>query len=241
MMAFEDILRTHFGNVLTETDLVKKTYKALAKFGFSDDNSIAAICVCRDEISQPLRGIIRRVWGEAFNLSSLGGMFFAGKTALRAAMHHSPKQDGKERYVYYALPHIAIDEEGRMGFCRRKGIEESHACGALCGFLGELQEKKVNVSIDDGDAEQSHLKMRLLREIPYGHVPDLLELTRIAQKVILSDIEKAINLIVDTKKSDYALITGIQIHGPENNYIWPAKCYAVVDELVYELTQHIQE
>jgi hypothetical protein len=240
-MAFEDILSAHFGRVLTEVDFVKKTYKALAKFGFSDDNSIAAICVCRDEISQPLRGIIRRVWGEAFNLSSLGGMFFAGKTALRAAMHHSPKEDGKERYVYYALPHIAIDEEGRMGFCRRKGIEESHACGALCGFLGELQEKKVNVSIDDEDAEQSHLKMRLLKEIPYGHVPDLLELTRIAHRVILSDIEKAINSIVDTRKSDYALITGIQIHGPENNYIWPAKCYAVVDELVYELTQYLQE
>ena len=240
-MAFEEILSKHFGGVLTEADFVKKTYRALAKFGFSDDNSIAAICVCRDEISQPVMGIVKRVWGEAFNLSSLGGMFFAGKTALRAIMHHSPREDGRERYIYYALPHIAIDEDGRLGFCRRKGIEESHACGALCSFLAELQEKKVNISIDDEDAEQGHLKMRLLKEIPYGHVPDLLELTRIAQKVILSDIEKAINSIVDTKNSDYALMTGIQVHGPEENYIWPATCYAVIDELRYELTQHLQK
>ena len=42
-------------------------------------------------------------------------MFFAGKTALKAAMHHAPEGSGKERYVYYAMPHIAIDEEGRMG------------------------------------------------------------------------------------------------------------------------------
>jgi hypothetical protein len=238
-MEFEDVLRVHFDKVLTEVDFVRKTYKALEKFGFSDDNSIAAICVCRDEISQPLGSIIKHVWGEAFNLSSLGGMFFAGKTALKAVMHHSPRESGKERYVYYAMPHIAIDEEGRMGFCRRKGIEESHACGALCGFLGELQEKKLIVSIDDEDAEQSHLKMRLLKEIPYGQVPDLLELTRIAQRVILMDIEKAILAAVDRKKSDYALITGIQIHGPENNYVWPAKCYAVIDELTYELTQYL--
>ena len=239
-MGYEEILSRHFARIFTEVDFVKKTYDALRKFGFNDDNSIAAICVCRDEISQPLRSIIKHVWGEAFNLSSLGGMFFAGKTALKAAMHHSPKEGGKERYVYYAMPHIAIDEDGRMGFCRRKGIEESHACGALCGFLGELQEKKVNVSIDEEDAEQSHLKMRLLKEIPYGHVPDLLELTRIAQKAIFADIEKAIISTVDTKKSDYALITGIQIHGPENNYVWPARCYAVIDELLYELTQHFQ-
>ena len=165
-------------------------------------------------------------------------MFFAGKTALKAAMHHSPKEGGRERYVYYALPHIAIDEEGRLGYCRRKGIPESMACGALCGFLGELGEKKINVSIDEGDIEQSHLKMRLLKKIPYGFVPDLLELTRIAQKALLSDLEKAINSVVDTKKSDYALITGIQIHGPESNYVHPDSCYAIIDELRYELTQH---
>lgn len=237
-MGFEEVLKNYFDNVYTEVEFVKKTYNALRKFGFNDDNSIAAVCVCRDEISQSIRSIVKHVWGEAFNLSGLGGMFFAGKTALKAAMHHSPNEGGRERYVYYAFSHIAIDEEGRMGYCRRKGIPESMACGALCGFLGELSEKKIDVSIDEGDIEQSHLKMRLLKEIPYGSVPDLLELTRIAQKVILADLEKAINSVVDTKKSDYALITGIQVHGPENTYVQPGTCYAMIDELWYELTQH---
>ena len=69
-------------------------------------------------------------------------------------------------------------------------------------------------------------------------LPDLLELTRTAQKAILEDIEKGIQSVVDTKKSDYALITGIQIHGPEDNYVEPGTCYAMIDELRYELTQH---
>src|SRR4030043_175574 len=235
-MGFEDILKKYFDKVLTEVDFVRKTYNALKKYGFNDENAIASVCICRDEISQTLRSIIKHVWGEAFDLSSLGGMFFAGKTALKSAMHHAPDADRRKRYVYYAMPHIAIDEEGRMGFCRRKGIKESHACGALCGFLGELREKKVIVSIDDKDAEQSHLKMRLLKEIPYGNVPDLLGLTQIALKVIQTDLKQALQEIVDEKKSDYALITGIQINAPDGNYIWPAECYVFVNGIKKDIT-----
>ena len=71
------------------------------------------------------------VRGEAFNVSSLGGMFFAGKTGLSAAMHHAPVMGGRERYVYYALPHIAVDENVQVGACRRHGREgASTACGS---------------------------------------------------------------------------------------------------------------
>jgi hypothetical protein len=234
----EDILTKYFPVFYTEVDFVKKTYSALKKFGFNDDNTIASVCVCRDEISQTLRSIIKHTWGEAFNLSSLGGMFFAGMTALQAAMHHAPRHEGRERYVYYAMSHLAIDKEGRTGFCQRKGIKESSACGALCKFLGELQAKKLHLTIDDEDAEMSLLRRRLLREIPYGHIPDLFELTQLAQMAILHDLENAIMMAVDTRKEDYALITGIQIHGPDKNYIWPGTCYAIIDDLRYELTQH---
>ena len=73
------------------------------------------------------------------------------------------------------------------------------------------------------------IRMRLLREIPYGHVPDLLELTKITLKAIQADLETTINKVVDTGKSNYAVITGIQINGPDSNYVWPAACYAVVN------------
>jgi hypothetical protein len=235
-MGFDDVLKRYFDTAYTEIEFVKRTYSALKRHGFTDENTIAVVCICRDEISQSLRSIIKHMWGEAFNLSSLAGMFFAGQTGLMAAMHHSPIVEGKERYVFYALPHIAIDAEGHLGACKRAGREgESTACGALNAFQKELSQGRLNLSIDETDIEQSLLKRRLLREIPYGHVPDLLELTRIAQRVIQKDLEHVLNTIIDRSRSDYAMITGIQIHGPEHSYVYPTACYAVVNEMFEQL------
>ena len=235
-MNFEDILKRYFDKTYTEIEFVRKTYDALKQLGFNNENTIAAKCICRDEISQSIRSVIKHMWGEAFNFSSLAGMFFAGKTGLAAAMHHAPIADGKERYVFYALPHIAVNEEGRIGICKRAGREgESVACGALNAFQKEMASGRVNLTMDNEDVEQSLIRMRLLREIPYGHVPDLLELTKITLRAIQADLETTINKVVDTGKSNYAVITGIQINGPEANYIWPAECYAVVNGKKIEL------
>ena len=230
-MKFEIMLRGLFDPLFGEVDFVKRTYAALKDHGFSDTNTIAATCICRDEISQTLRSIIKHMWGgEAFNLSSLAGMFFAGKTGLLAAMHHAPVTGGRERYVFYALPHIAIGSEGQIGMCKRTGREgDSTACGSLNAFQKEMVGGRLNLSLESEDVEQSLVKQRLLREIPYGHVPDLLELTKITHKAIHADLERVISQIVDPGKSDYALITGIQIHGPENNYVWPSSFYAMVN------------
>lgn len=249
-MSYEIVLKKYFDKVYTEIDFVKRTYNALNQFGFNAENAIACVACCRDEISQTLPGLIKDIWGEAFNLSSLAGMFFAGQTGLIAAMHHAPNVEGKERYVFYALPHIAIDAEGNLGVCKRTGREgESTACGALNVLQKEISLKvqKFNSSkvqntkplnhetakplnkIDNDDIEMSLIRMRLLREIPYGYVPDLLELTKITQQVVQKDIEHALNTIIDRNKNDYAMLTGIQIHGHDNNYICPASCYAVVN------------
>ena len=72
-MGFEEVLKENFDRVVKEVEYVKKTYNALKKFDFNDDNSIASVCVCRDEISQTVRSIIKHIWGEAFNFSSLAG------------------------------------------------------------------------------------------------------------------------------------------------------------------------
>jgi hypothetical protein len=230
-MPFDGILKKYFDTTFGEVDFVNRTYNALRKLGFNDENTIAATCICRDEIAQSLRSIIKHLWGgEAFNLSSLGALFFAGKTGIAAAMHHSPVVGGKERYVFYALPHIAINAEGRLGVCMRTGrAGESAACGALHSFQKEMAGGRVNLQMDNEDVEQSLVRMRLLREMPYGTVPDLLELTRYAQAAIQADIENTLTKVVDPAKSDYAVITGMQIHGPDANFVQPGSCYAVVD------------
>ena len=113
--------------------------------------------------------------------------------------------------------------------------EDSSACGALCLFLSELHQGKLHIKLDEEDIEESLIKRRLLKEIPYGHIPDLIELTKITRKVIQEDLEHAIEKVIDTTKSDYALFSGIQIHAPDANYIWPADSYVVVDGKKQEL------
>jgi hypothetical protein len=77
--------------------------------------------------------------------------------------------------------------------------------------------------------------MKKAKEITYGDIPSLLELTKIARKVIQEDFELAIGKIVDVSKSDYTVLTGIQIHAPDANYIWPADSYVVIDGKKQEL------
>jgi hypothetical protein len=229
-MGFEKVMKESFDLTIKEVDYVRKSYHILHDFGFNDDNSIASVCVCRDEISQTVRSLIKHTWGEAFNFSSLAGMFTAGKTGLKAAIHHAPRTGERERYVFYVIPHIAINEDGKSGFCKRRGIkDESSACGALCLFLSELHQGKLIIKLDEDDIEESLLKRRLLREIPYGHLPDLIELTKMTRKVVQEDLEHIIEQVVDTAKSDYAVLTGIQIHAPDANYIWPAESYVVLN------------
>lgn len=228
-MVIQPILEKIFGRFFREYDFIKTSYDVLKDFGFNDGNSIASVCVCRDEISQTVRSHIKRMWGEAFNFSSLAGLFTAGKTGMKAFISHAPQVDGKERYVFYAFSHIAIDENENMGVCKRKGLEKSHACGALCLFLNELKSGKISIRLDEEDIEESLLKRRLLRELKYGEIPDLLTLTKKTLKVIVEDLEHIIEKVVDTKKADYAVISGIQVHGPEENYIIPDESYVVVN------------
>jgi hypothetical protein len=236
-MGFEAVLKENFDKALTELDYVKQTFDVLKRFGFTDENCIASVCVCRDEIAQSLRSHIKHTWGEAFNFSSLAGMFTAGKTGLKAAIHHAPRVDNRERYVFYVIPHTAIDEDGKTGFCKRKGIKEyTSACGALCLFLDELYTGKLHIKIDEEDIEESLLKRRLIKEITYGDIPSLLELTKIARKVIQEDLEHAIGKVVDISKSDYAMLTGIQIHAPNETYIWPADSYVMINGNKQELS-----
>lgn len=232
----KDVIARYFQRFYTEEEYIEKTYKALAGYGFDAHNTIAAVCICRDEISQPLIAIARRFWGETFNLAGLGGMFIAGKTALRAAIHHAPETGDRLRYVFYALPHIAIGGSGELGICSRRGIERSTACGALVGFHSEMTKGEIRLLSDEDDVEMGVLKRRMLGALPYGKLPELLEFTKAARLVIQRDLERAITDVVDTERADYALFTGIQIHGPDGgNYTAPDASYGVVKRQRYEL------
>jgi hypothetical protein len=131
--------------------------------------------------------------------------------------------EGRERYVFFSFPHIAIDALGQVGQIRRAGREgTSCACGALQACLNQFKDEGYNGACkvpgvhDALDPEFSILKQRLARRLRYERTDlatlDLAGMTAIAERTITSDLEHMIYNVVDTSKADYAVVTGVQIH-----------------------------
>lgn len=230
-MNFETVLKTHFPEAMEEAAFVTQSLSQLKPHQFTAENSLPCVSVCRDELTRSLVDHIQAAWGEAFNFSSLAGMIFAGRTGMGAALAHAPfdQTDGRERYVFFVMPHIGIDEDGTIGKCTRHGRpEKSSACGALVAFQKELSAGDVKLEFDPADAEQSMLKSRLTKNICINK-PDLLNITHLTHDAIVEDLEQLIDQMIDTGRADYAVFSGIQIHGPnQTQFVAPVKSYAVV-------------
>lgn len=230
-MSWQTSMTREFPEAVSQDRFVAQSYEELKRHGFLAENTIAFASVCRDEITLSLVEDIEKTWGEAFIFSSLGGLPLLGKTGFLAGQQHAPIDErGIERYVYYALPHIAIGLHGEFGVYFRPGRQKaSHACGALMAFQHELESRSLQLAPDPDDIEQSVLKRHLLGKLRYGDVPDLPSLTRIAHAVILEELERMIQLTVDPTRSDYGLFTGIQIHAPEGrHFVWPGAAYVAI-------------
>ncbi len=79
---------------------------------------------------------------------------------------------GRERYVFFSFPHIAIDAEGNVGSISRPGrAGRSCACGALAKCLGEFKAEGYACNCkepgihDPLDPEYYVLKQRLARRL----------------------------------------------------------------------------
>lgn len=227
-MAFKETLDKYFPGSLELSEYMQKTYKALNPQGFDDDNTFACVSVCRDEITKPMLDITDEVWGEVFNFSSLAGSLTLGKTGFAAAASHAPVIDGLERYVFIAMPHIAISKDGDIGIVFREGrTAASHACGALEAIVHEIEGGKLHLQLDVDDVEQSILKTKIFEKLTYGEVPDLVGITKITHEIIKEDLERLIE-VSEKPPFDYAVLTGVMIHGPnDSNYVYPQTFYAV--------------
>jgi len=236
-MSFESVLREHFASALAEPTFVAQTLAALEPRGFTADNAIACVAVCRDELCTPMQLEVRKTWGEAFNMSSLAGVPLCGATAFRAAHAHSPTELDRERYVYFSMAHIGIGPGGEPGQCVRSGRKgTSKACGAVDALLFEMRSGNVPLEHDPDDFEQSRLRHRVLQRVGWGARPNLIEVTEAVRVEALTTLERMITLTVDTTKADYALFNGIQIHGQGNRtLVWPAVSYVVRDGVRSEL------
>jgi hypothetical protein len=89
--------------------------------------------LCRDEVTVLLKDKIETAFGASFNTNGLGGVLTCGVTGMGAGLSHSPAcVAGRERYVFFSFPHIAIDSTGKVGVISRPNRPgASAACGAL--------------------------------------------------------------------------------------------------------------
>jgi len=197
----------------------------LRSHGFEEGKSLAMISQCRDELTKPFTKATDHLWGGSFNISSLAGMVFAGKTGFKAAMAHAPiDANGKESYVVFSGPHIGISADGDVGTCERKGRPGvSHACGALIAFCGELAQGQVSVELDKTDIEMSHLRQHVIKGLGFGNAaPTVEKITHTAYESTAKTVADTLEATVDLKKASYALVSGILIHGPyDSHYFWP--------------------
>lgn len=230
MMRFQNTLNIHFPNAISEIMFVAQSTDWLHGLGFSAENSLISLGRCRDELTIPLLQKLRITWGNVFDLTALGGMLFAGKTGFSAAIAHAPTQFDRYRYLFFAFSHIGIDADGNIGLHLREGQSASStACGALSALRQELQNGKQDLTFHPNDIEQSLLRQRLIPLVEQS-TPDLVTLTKMAREAISADLHQMIDLIVDPKQSDYAILTGIQIHAPQQrHFIWLAEAQAVVN------------
>lgn len=229
-MSFQKTIDKNFPGSLPLEDYMQKTFDVLLNYGFNADNTFACVSACRDEIAMPLFVQTDKVWGEVFNFSSLAGSLTLGKTGFAAATSHAPVIDGLERYVFIAMPHIAISKNGEIGIVYREGRDKpSHACGALDAIVSEINSGHLDLKLDFDDIEQSILKGKIFDKMKYGKKPDLVEITKITHEIILEDLERLISVVHKNKKNvDYAVLTGIMIHGPnETNFVFPQNFYSV--------------
>ncbi len=201
------------------------TADALAVHGFEPGNALSIVGVCRDELMFPVEHALHEVWGPAFDMSSLGGLVFLGRSGLAAAAHHAPGADGHRRFVIVVMPHIGIDDTGRVGAVVREGQPDaSTACGALVGFQSMLATGERDVRIDWDDLEMSLLSGALWERI--GSVDaaramagDLWALTDLARAVASDEILRLSADLLRARTADVAVFSCVVIHGPHGDRV----------------------
>lgn len=232
-------INEHFPGAAEETKFVDRVAKKLLEHGFTRDNSIALVSTCRDEASRFFEALIDKHFGLTFSLNGLAGVPPCGALAVKAGTSHSPQEHGKERYVFFGLTHIGVDENGTVGKMRRGGRESvSGACGALAYLTAQFENSKELPAPSEDDMELYFLTRKLLWKDPDA---DLVSVTKAAVLVINDTLEDLISKAVDSTVADYAVITGIQIHSSSKEeeepfrlehtveYVHPSLGYVVVD------------
>ncbi len=235
-MNSEDLAKV-FPITLPDSAYLEQMSSQLAPLGFTKDNTLPCVGICRDEITTPFATKVVELWGNHFDFGGLGGLMIAGKTGFGAASHHAPKVDGKERFLFISMAHVGITDDFQVGKFQRCGQDHlDNACGALVAFTNELNSGKVDQTVYGNDVEMGFVKRRLLKILSTDKKHSLLDVTEAAHASAKVDIEAFAKEALDPAKTDWALFTGIQLHMPQGEFIAPRSASAMIDGKEVELS-----
>lgn len=98
--------------------------------------------------------------------------------------------------------------------------EVSNSCGALYGFLNEIQKGPVVAGLDMKDVEYSLMKQEMMKYMPKdSKIDNLYDLTKVALLTIEEQLDGILDIIIKDEVADYAVLTSILINGP-NDSLW---------------------
>jgi len=215
--------------------LLDWTRDALAPYGFHEHTSLPLVSVCRDELMFGFVDAVTAHWGHCFDLSSLAGLPLMGRTGLGAALGHAPDDDGRHRLLVFAFPHIGAD--GAIGAVHRRGVPgTTSACGAVDVARGALLAGVSGVVLDPHDVEESLLVQRLRRVLGSAEVPGLPEVTELVRRAAVDELALLLSgLSTSTLVVDWALVSGVVVHGHEDDAVSLSSAVVVVDGIPTEL------
>ena len=217
-----DELERRYERGLSIAAFASHTRDALAGHGFTPGNSLALVGVCRDELMFPAEQALHDVWGAAFDISSLAGMVFLGRSGLAAAASHAPGIDGRRRYIHVVMPHIGLGDDGTVGVVVRDGqAAPSSACGALVGLQRELNSGPLELRLDPDDLEMSLLRSAFAGQqaLLTGVAPDLVALTEMARTIGAMEVLRLSKALLASDTTDVALFSALLIHGPHGDRV----------------------
>ena len=224
-----------FADLLDVTTLLDWTRDALAPFGFHEHTSLPLVSVCRDELMFAFVDAVTAHWGHCFDLSSLAGLPLMGRTGLGAALGHAPDDDGRHRLVVFAFPHIGHD--GGIGAVHRPGVPgTTAACGAVEVARTALMSGVSGVVLDPHDVEESVLVQRLRRILGSADVPDLPAVTELVRRSAVDELTLLLSgLTTPSVVVDWALVSGVVVHGHDDDSVSLSSAVVVVDGVVTDL------
>ena len=224
-----------YDDLLAVPALLDWTRDTLAPYGFHERTSLPLVSVCRDELMFEFVDAVTAHWGHCFDLSSLAGLPLMGRTGLAAALGHAPDDDGRHRLVVFAFPHIGAD--GGIGAVHRAGVPgTTAACGAVEVARTALVSGVSGVVLDPHDVEESVLVQRLRRFLGGADVPDLPQVTELVRRAAVEELSLLLSgLSTRQVVVDWALVSGVVVHGHDEDLVSVSGAEVVVDGVSNDL------